>query len=229
MNTRLRILVGAALALGVAAAAILLLRPAGPRSAALAARERAMQLLGEHIASRHPNRPVLVLANPLIRHAGRLNVNARFERAGVRGLRRGLGSGSSLTLVFPEILPAWFTNPQSIFVASDSRTPLSFIVEPASVEHLAQAHPECRVVVSLIGLPVGLDRREIWRQDDPRCFALLLPDLRLLGPPAAAEEAFERGKLLAAVAEEPPDRYPLIVTRENAAEVLEQHPETLGY
>jgi hypothetical protein len=114
-------------------------------------------------------------------------------------------------------------------IPPDSRTPLSFVMQPVSVDQLAESHPECRVIVSLIGLPLGVDRLKIWNEKDPRCFALLLPDLRVLGPPAKAVEAFQRGNLLAAVVEDAPSGDPLIVTRDNVVEVLERQPKALGY
>jgi hypothetical protein len=102
-------------------------------------------------------------------------------------------------------------------------------MQPASVDQLAEAHPECSVIVSLIGLPVGVDKLKIWDEKDPRCFALLLPDLRLLGPPAEAVGAFQRGKLLAAVVQDLNSSDPLIVTRDNIVQVLEQQPQVFGY
>ena len=77
-----------------------------------------------------------------------------------------------------------------------------------------------------MGLLVGVDRLKIWNEEDPRCFALLLPDLRVLGPPAMAVEAFQRGKLLAAVAEDLPSGDPLIIHRDNGGEVLEPPPKS---
>jgi hypothetical protein len=131
-------------------------------------------------------------------------------------------------VVFPEIRPEYFANPESVIIPPDSRTPLSFLVRPDSVDELADAHPECTVIVSLIGLPAGVDRLKIWDEKDPRCFALLQPDLRLLGPPANAVEAFQRGKLLVAVAEDFQSGDPLIVTRDNVVEVLKRQPKALG-
>ena len=134
-----------------------------------------------------------------------------------------------MKVVFPEIRPEYFTDPQSVSIPSDSPTPLSFLMEPGSVDRLAEAHPECQVIVSLIGLPAGVGQLKIWNEKDPRCFALLLPDLRLVGPPAKAVEAFQRGKLLAAVVEDGETRDPLIVTRDNVVDVLKRQPKALGY
>lgn len=224
------IVLAAGLAVIAVATIVFLARSSSPQSAALAARQHAMELLGARIAKLRPECKVLVLSNPFTKESSYLNEKSQYERASLRGLRKGLGGRSPVKVVFPEIRPEYFANPQSVMIPSDYRTPLSFLMRPESVEQLAEAHPECRVIVSLIGLPVEVDRLKIWDESDPRCFALLLPDLRLIGSPAKAAEAFLRGKLLAVVTE---DSFklnaPLIVTRDNVAEVLERQPKALGY
>ncbi|MBX3743882.1 MAG: hypothetical protein KF833_01105 [Verrucomicrobiae bacterium] len=224
-----RILLGAGLAAVAAVALVLVLRPSGPRGEALDARQRAMKLLGETLAGMRPGSPVLVLSNPFARDSGRRDDTGRFERAGTRGLREGLGSRSELKVVFPEIRPEYHTDPASVIIPPDSRTPLSFLVEPASVDRLAEEHPECRVIVSLIGLPIGVEGLKVWEEGDPRGFGLLLPDLRVLGSPARAAAAFRSGKILAAVVVDARTGEPLIVTQDNLAEVLEGQPKSLGY
>jgi hypothetical protein len=218
--------------IGLAAVATLvfvfLARPGSPQSAALAARQHAMEMLGARIAKLRPECKVLALSNPFAKQSGYLDEKSQYERAGLRGLRKGLGGRSLVKVVFPEIRPEYLANPQSAIIPSDCRTPLSFLMQPASVDQLADAHPECNVIVSLIGLPVGVDRLKIWNEKDPRCFALLLPDLRVLGPPANAVEAFQREKLLVAVAEDSQSGEPLIVTRDNVGEVLKRQPKALG-
>lgn len=218
----------AAMVFAVAAVAYLAW-PSSPKSAALGARQHAMEMLGARIAKLRPDCKVLALSNPFTAKSGYLDEKRQYDQAGLRGLRKGLGGRSSVTAVFPEVKPEFFANPQSILIPPDSRTPLSFLIRPASVDQLAEAHPECRVIVSLIGLPAGVDRLKVWDEKDTRCFALLLPDLRLLGPPASAVEAFRRGKLLAAVVEDSRTGDPLIVTKDNVEEVLKRQPNTLGY
>ncbi len=188
-----------------------------------------MEMLGARIAKLRPECKVLVLSNPFTKKSGYLDEKNQYERAGLRGLRKGLGGRSPVTVVFPEIRPEFLANPQSVVIPPESRTPLSFLMQPASVDHLAEAHAECRVIVSLIGLPIGVNRLKIWNEKDPRCFALLLPDLRVLGPPDQAVAAFERGKLLAAVVEDLKSGDPVIVTRDNIVKVLEQQPRAFGY
>ena len=216
-------------AVGLAAFAFLA-NSSRPKNIALTARQHAMELLGARISKLRPECKVLVLSNPFNKEASYLSEKSQYERAGLRGLRKGLGGRSSVKVVVPEIRPEYFANPQSVFIPPDSRTPLSFLMRPESVDQLAEAHPECQVIVSLIGLPAEVDRLKIWNENDPRSFALLLPDLRLLGPPSKALEAFQRGKLLAAVAEDGfHSSQPLIVTRDNVEEILKRQPKALGY
>lgn len=229
MSAKQKIVLALGLVVVAVAAIAFLARPSGPKSAALAARQRAMEMLGARIAKLRPECQIMVLSNPFTKKAGYLNEKTQYERVGVRGLRKGLGGRSTVTVVLPEIRPEYFTNPQSVFLPADSRTPLSFLMQPASVDQLAEAHPECRIIVSLIGLPDGVEQLKIWQETAPHCFALLLPDLRVLGPPAKAVEAFQRGKLLAAVVEDSQSGDPLIVTRDNVEEVLQRQPKALGY
>lgn len=221
----------ALLVIGLAAVAamVLLTRPASPKGAALNARQRGMELLGARIAKLRPQCKVLVLSNPFAKESGYLSENSRFERAGLRGLRIGLGRSSPVKIVFPEVRPEYFTNRQSIIIPPDTSTPLSFLMQPESLDKLAEAHPECRVIVSLIGLPAGVRNLKIWEENDQRCFALLLPDLRVVGTPADVLGAFQRGKLLTAVVGDSESNESLIVTKENVADVLEHQPRALGY
>jgi hypothetical protein len=229
MKSKRNLVLASALAFFVVAAMVYLARSPSPKSAALDARQHLMEMLGASIAKLRPDCKVLALSNPFTKESGYRNEKRQYEQAGLRGLRKGLGGRSSVTAVFPEIRPEYFANPQSVIIPPDSRTPLSFLIRPGCVDRLAEAHPECRVIVSLIGLPADVDQLKIWDEKDPRCFALLLPDLRLLGPPASAVEAFRRGKILAVVVEDLRSGDPLIVTRDNILEVLRQQPKALGY
>jgi hypothetical protein len=229
VSARRNTIIACALLLLVVLAIVFLFRSSSPKSAALSAREHLLQTLGAEIAKLRPQARVLLLSNPFAEKAGAFNEKTQFERAGIRGLRKGLGKGSSVTVVFPEIRPEYLTNPESISIPSDSRTPLSFVIQPASIDRLADAHPECNVIVSLIGLPVGVQELNIWSEKDPRAFALLMPDLRVVGPPNETLAAFQRGKLLAAVFEDPASAQPLIVTRTNIATILAERPRTLSY
>ena len=229
MNVKRNVFLALAVAAVAAAAIALLVRPSGQKGAALGGRQHGMEKLGVQIAKLRPHSKVLVLSNPFAKESGFLNEKSRYERVGLRGLAKGLGGGSTVKVVFPEIRPEYFTNPQSVIIPPDSRTPLSFLMQPDSVDRLAEEHPECHVIVSLIGLPAEVQSLKVWDEKDPRCFALLLPDLRLIGGPSDVVGAFERGKLLAAVFEDAQSGDPLIVTKDNIAQMLEQRPQILGF
>src|SRR5690606_15635388 len=141
-----------------------------PTGVAVDARRLAMEMLGKRIAELRPGCKVLVLSNPFTRDAGLLDEKARVERAGIGGLRDGLGRRSPVKPVYPEIQPEYFSNPGSVMIPPDSPTPLSFLIVPASVDELAEANPGHDVIVSLIGLPAGVERLRIWGEKDPHCF-----------------------------------------------------------
>jgi hypothetical protein len=229
MSAKRIIVLACGLAVMVTGAIALLARTSSPKSAGLAERERAMEALGACIARLRPHCQVLVLCNPFAKTAGYLDAKTQFERAALAGLRKGLGRRVPVTAVFPEIRAEYYTDRQSLFLPPECRTPLSFAIRPASVNQLAEAHPQCQVIVSLIGLPSGVEQLDIWSDKDPRCFALLLPDLRVLGPPKKAVGAFQAGKLLAAVDRDAASGDPLIVTRDNVEAVLQRQPQALGY
>jgi hypothetical protein len=229
LSTRKIIVRACGLAMVVIGTVAMLKGTSSPKSAALATREQAMEALGACIAKLSPQCKVLVLSNPFAKASGYLDEKSQYERAGLRGLRKGLGLHIPVTVVFPEIRAEFLADRQSVILPPDCRTPLSFVIQPASVDQLAEAHPECRVIVSLIGLPSGVAELRIWSDKDPRCFALLLPDLRVLGPPAKAVAGFQRGKLLAAVALDDKSGDPLIVKRDNIEAVLESQPKAIGY
>ena len=206
-----------------------LLRPASPKSAALSAREHLMEALGAEIGRLRPQARVLVLSNPFAEKAGAFNEKTQFERAAIRGLQKGLGKKAEVTVVFPEIRSEYLTHPESIVIPPDSKTPLSFLIQPGSIDRLAEAHPECNIIVSLIGLPVGVNELKIWSGNDSPSFALLLPDLRVIGPANEILAAFQRGKLLAAVFENPTSAEPLIVSQTNIAALLTERPKIFGF
>jgi hypothetical protein len=211
------------------AVVVYFLWPTSPKSAALTAREHLLETLGAEIAKVRPQAKVLLFSNPFAEKAGVFNEKSQFERAGISGLRKGLGKGASVTVVFPTIRPEYIANPASVSIPSDTRTPLSFLIQPESFDRLAEAHPDCTVLVSLIGLPVGVNHLKVWNQKDSRGFALLMPDLGVIGAPNEMLAAFHRGKIIAAVFEDAHTSKPLIVTQTNIASVLSAQPKILGY
>lgn len=206
-------------------------------------REMATRLLGEYLAIQRPGSHALAVGNPFTLEADRPEEIYTFEAAGIRGLRAGFQDRIVLEeVVYPELRHTYLENPNSVYIAPDTRTPLSFLVAESSFDDLAARHPECDLIVSLIGLPVSTRELEVWRNPEGPSFALLLPDLRVVGDREAVEAAFGRGKILAAMVDRPGDTTSgagegaalskagfLLITPENVASVLRDNPEVLGF
>jgi len=180
-----------------------LLRPQ-PHQNALQARALATRVLAEHLAKTQSGKRVVVMANPFTQRAGTDRAILATEEAGLRGLREGLGQKLALGAVaFPELRPAALEDPRALPIDTETTTPLSYLVAPGAFDRVVRQHPECEIVVSLIGLPAELDRCEAWQAAGAPSFALLLPDLRIVGDAAAVKTAVKSGKLLAFVARKP--------------------------
>jgi hypothetical protein len=179
----------------------------------LGQRELATQFLGQYLASHYPGKRAIVLSNPFSIQRGQPREIYQFEAAGLRGLRHGLGPAITLEqVVYPELKPEFLKNPRSVLVDRSTTTPLSYVVADDALDKLAGRHPRAELLISLIGLPVKVRQTETWKADNPRKFALLLPDLRMLGDQAAIRQAIKSGKLAAIVLNKPgapPEDQPL--------------------
>jgi hypothetical protein len=209
----------------------------GPIS--LGQREIATRFLGEYLAAHYPGKKAVVLANPFSTQPGQAREIYQFEKAGLRGLREGLGNAVAIAqVVYPEIRPAFFKDRRSVSIDPSTSTPLSYIVAEDALDKIAREHPEAEILVSLIGLPVNVLQTETWKTG--RKFALLLPDLRMLGDQSSIRAAFQGGKIAAIVLnkpgappdDQPPSRDPkmefalrfLLVTPENVDQCLKAYP-----
>jgi hypothetical protein len=193
----------AATVLGLVEAQFHLLRKvcgAGP----LTQRELAMEYLGRYLASQCPGKKAVVLANPFSQKSGQPRDVYRFEKAGLQGLQRGLGKSVVIeTVAFPELKAGFVENPRSVFIDPRTTTPLSYVVTDDALDKIAEAHPQAELLVSLIGFPLNVRQTEIWKSGNPRQFALLLPDLRMVGDEGAVREAILSGKIAAFVMNKP--------------------------
>ena len=173
---------------------------AGP----LTQRELAMEYLGRYLASQCPGKKAVVLANPFSQKSGQPREVYQFEKAGLQGLQRGLGKSVVIEgVAFPELKPGFVENPRSVFIDPHTTTPLSYVVTDDALDKIAAAHPQAELMVSLIGLPLNVLQTETWKSGNPRRFALLLPDLRLVGDEGAVREAILSGKIAAFVMNKP--------------------------
>ena len=171
--------------------------------AAVTHREVATRVLAEYLAAHYPGKAALVMSNPFRQKKGQPKQIYVFEEAGIRGLRKGFSKPAIFRVVFPELRAECYQNPQSIYVDPKTTTPLSYLVAENSFNVLAQQNPDCEIIISLIGLPVGLKQTELWRKSGAPRFALLLPDWRTLGDSEMVRAAFQSGKLIAAVLNKP--------------------------
>jgi hypothetical protein len=147
---------------------------------------------------------VLVFSNPFTQRAGTAAAILEAEAAGLRGLRQGLGAATPVAaVVFPELKPDALDNPRALLTDRATTTPLSFLVAPGAFDRACKEHSDCEVAVSLIGLPVELNGVEVWQNPGAPRFALLLPDLPLLGDAASLERVLRSGKLAAFVLAKP--------------------------
>ena len=184
----------------------------GTRKAALTHREVATRVLAEYVASHYPGKRALVMSNPFTQKKGQPNQIYSYEEAGINGLRKGFGNAANLKVVFPDLRPEFTRNPQAVYIDPKTTTPLSYLVTENSFGDLAKQNPECQIIISLIGLPLGVKQSEIWRNAGGPGFALLLPDWRVLGDPETVRDAFKSGKIIAAVMNKPgapPENSPL--------------------
>lgn len=211
-----------------------------PATAALSQRELATQVLAEHVAKRFAGKRALVISNPFTRTRDSKPQVVEFEEAGIRGLKNGFGKAVEVKVGYPALRPEFVQNPGAISVDPNTTTPLSFLVAEDAFDRLAEESSDCEVLVSLIGLPVNLNRVRVWQAASDRKFALLLPDWRLMGNRDSIRAAFKSGKLVAAVINKPGapaerervsgrgraafDQWFLLATAENIDELLAQYP-----
>ena len=208
---------------------------------ALGQRELATQFLGQHLAQHFPGYQVVVWSNPFSRASGQPREVYQFEKAGLRGLHRGLGTAVTIeAVVFPELRPECRQNLSSVYIDPATTTPLSYLVAPGALDAMVNEHPGARIIVSLIGLPVNLRQTRTWTTASGKSFALLLPDLRMVGNQADIRQALQSGQIAAVVLNKPgapPEDLPLgrdlkmefdqrflLVTAENADSVLKAFP-----
>jgi hypothetical protein len=170
---------------------------------ALTSREIATRVLSERLAKQFPGAKVLVYGNPFTLKTGQAPEIYAFETASVRGLKQGFGPRTELTVVYPELRPEFLSRPESVTIDPRSKNPLSFLVAPDSFDQLLRANPGVDVVVSLIGLPVGVRQSQLWLDPDRPRLGLLLPDWRIIGPREEIRQAFKSGKIAAAIVVRP--------------------------
>lgn len=213
-----------------------------PQRDAFRARALATRVLAGHLVKTRAGTRVLILSNPFTQRSGVAGDIVAMEEAGLRGLREGFGKQIPIgAIAFPDLKPEARSDPRSLILDTETPTPLSFLVTDESLDRLVQQHSGCDLIVSLIGLPAHLDAVQAWQAPGAPRFALLLPDLRLVGNLAAIKDALQKGKLAAFVLPKPgapPANEPvtgdaaaefarrfLLVTAESIADIAQRNPQ----
>jgi len=179
----------------------------------LAQRELATQFLGQYLARTYPGDKAIILSNPFSNRSGQPAQVYDFERAGVRGLERGLGKAVAVEKVaFPELKPGALENPHAFPIPPNTSTPLAYLVKDDSLDRILQESPGVQIVISLIGLPANVQQTRAWKSTNRCRFGLLLPDLRVLGDQGAVLDAFRSERIAAVILNKPgapPEDQPL--------------------
>ncbi len=102
-------------------------------------------------------------------------------------------------------------------------------MEASSIDEISENHPNCNIIVSLIGLPIETGKLKVWQKDNPSKFALLMPDLSVIGFRTTIRNDFQRGKIIAAAVPNPASGKPLIIHAGNVEDIFSSHPELLGF
>lgn len=195
----------------------------------LDSKQDGLRMLAELISKEQPGKHVLVVSNPFVLRPDASDRIKDHDTAGFAGLQSGFPEGTQLEKVYPEISAAYLQNPNSVYIPPSSSTPLSFLVDASSIDSLAEDHPDHPIFVSLIGLPTGYNKLKVWKKDHPAKFAFLRPDFRILGGRKQVIDQFESGKILAALIDDKATGSPLVVTKSNIEDVLQNQPKSLGF
>ena len=195
----------------------------------LDSKQYGLRMLADFISKEQPGEHVLVISNPFVLRPDASDRIKDHDAAGFAGLQSGFPEGTQIEKVYPEISADYQQNPNAVYIPPNSSTPLSFLVEASSFDSLAEANPDHPILVSLIGLPAGHKKLNVWKKAHPAKFAFLRPDFRILGGRSQVREQFENGKILAALIDDKTTGAPLVVTKSNIEEVLKTQPKSLGF
>ncbi len=160
--------------------------------------QEAGELLGTAVREAGAER-VVVITNPFAEHRGAPDSVAAMQKAGLKGLRRGLGKGIEMKEIPLPLPDRFLENPGRAPIPPGATTPLSYMMEPDAFSSLAPDGDANTVLVSMVGLPAEADTTPGWRDERSAPWALLFPDLGVLERPAAALDALVGGRIVAAV------------------------------
>jgi len=173
-------------------------RARAQRRAALADRTRAAAALGSYLAAHFQGSSAVVLSNPFAAEKNTPRNIRDFEQAALAGLRKGLGTKVTIAEIVHPRLKTFSGSPYKL-IRSPTTTPLSYLMDDAALDDVIRTHPDCRLVISLIGIPAGIRTSSFWKHPGTTSLALLLPDLSFLGDESSIRYAFKSGRVTAAV------------------------------
>lgn len=186
----------------VAMAALLAGCGRSPEQRDLDARARAARSLASAIPAEHAAGRIIIVANPFIRKEGSPPDVIKYHKAVVGGLEKGLKrSIRGEDIVFPTLRDGAWDHPERFLTGRSWRTPLTPMMEASTFDEIARAHPDARLLISIVGLPEGIERTAIWTNSTLPALALYLPDWRVVPDPKAWGSAIERGRIVAMVIE----------------------------
>ena len=119
-------------------------------------------VLGRHLAEKYPGCKVLVIANQNYE-------KSRRQKKLIDGIKEGLGSGGELVAVDSlniQMAPEG-GGPPGAGPPPEMMMPLEEIMEAAHFDEVIEAHPDCNVIISLIGLPQDVGEMALWKIEDP--------------------------------------------------------------
>ena len=191
------------------------------KSIALGKRHNLTFVLGEEIRKRFPDRNILLLANPFKKHSF-----SDFDLEGIEGLKDAFDGSTEIQVAYPEIYPQFQNNPGSAILPMDTKTPLSYMVNPVSIDNLISEFPNHTILVSLIGIPFGIQNTKLWASPK-HSVALIEPDMRIIGNENSARKSFVGGKIILACVTNGKDI--LTIDSTNINNILANKKYLLGY
>ena len=191
------------------------------KSIALSKRHNLTFVLGKEIKKRFPDNNILILANPFKKHS-----YSDFDLKGIEGIKDSLRGSVDVQVSYPEIYPQFKNNPGSVLLPNDTKTPLSYMVNPASLDSLMQKFPNHTMVVSLIGIPMGIQNTKMWASTK-HSIALIDPDMRIIGSMNLVKKAFATGKISLACVKDGENIH--VIDASNIASILVNKKYLLGY
>ena len=191
------------------------------KSIALGKRHNLTFVLGKEIKKRFPDKNILILANPFKKHSF-----SDFDSKGIEGIKDALSGSTDVQVAYPEIYPQFKNNPGSALLPNDTKTPLSYMVNPASLDNIMQKFPNHTMVVSLIGIPMGIQKTKLWASTK-HSIALIEPDMRIIGNVNLVKKSFATGKISLACVKDSENIQ--IIDGNNISSIFANKKYLLGY